>query len=63
MPGTDDRELLTLAAAAMRLGISAPTVRRLVAQGLLPAVGTSPDLRVRLADVEARLAVRPPAAA
>ena len=59
-----DHELLTIPEAALALGRSGPTVRRLIAQGLLPIVqlgGPGHAVRIRRDDLE-RLTESGPAA-
>jgi excisionase family DNA binding protein len=65
MPNIDDHELLTVPEAAMALRMSAPTVRRLIGQGLLPVVQAAPHhaVRVRRDDLDRITEARPRAAA
>ena len=65
MARTDEHELLTVAETAMALRVSAPTVRRLIAQGLLPAVQVARGhaLRVRRSDLDRLIAAQPRSAA
>jgi len=63
---TDDRDLLTVPEAALALGCSGPTVRRLIGQGVIPVVqlgGHRHAIRIRRDDVERMLESRPKAAA
>ncbi len=63
---TDDKELLTVPEAALALGRSGPTVRRLIGQGILPVVqigGPRHAVRIRRDDLDRLLESRPGAAA
>jgi excisionase family DNA binding protein len=53
-----EREYLTVPEVAMRLGVSAPTVRRKIAAGQLPAIqldGPHSSIRVSRRELEAWL--------
>jgi excisionase family DNA binding protein len=61
-----DHELLSVPEAAMALEISAPSLRRLIAQGAIPIVqlgGPHHLVRVRRDDVERLLTPKPRTAA
>lgn len=45
---TDDHNLLTVAEAALELRLSGPTVRRLIREGVVPAVQLAPGHAVRI---------------
>jgi excisionase family DNA binding protein len=51
-PPDPDREVVTIAEAAARLGVSTSTIRRWLAEGLLPAEQSTPHApwRIRLTD-------------
>lgn len=63
---TETPKLLSVPQAAMLLGLSSPTIRRLIAQGVIPVVqigGRGHAVRIRRRDLDRLLDARPRSAA
>ena len=59
---SNETELLNVGEVALALGCSGPTVRRLIAEGVIPVVqlgGKGHALRIRRPDVDKLLEARP----
>lgn len=55
-----DSEWLSVQETARQLGVHSQTIRKMIAAGIIPAIGIGRDYRLRLADVVSALAIRRP---